>query len=196
MRGRPPIHTAAAAVFCALVFLAACGPKPIGFIKPDHPDASKYIVEGVALYYSHEDRPADAEIIDHITQIQRYTKCETAAIMAIVNMQKTALYKGGNALVNIKTVGEGKDSSSNEKGFWCKRSKAYEVGKDFTTKVWEITWEADVARLLGDMGEEDIGLPPPEGGGEGGGEETGGSEEGSGSPSKPDLTLTPNESLD
>ncbi|MFH1437866.1 MAG: hypothetical protein ABIJ56_19315 [Pseudomonadota bacterium] len=142
---------------CAIA-AAACGPKTYNFIKLDHPRASEHLLEEVALYYEGEPLPKGTNVITHIELTDRNTDCETAATIAIVKMQKQARFKGGDALINLQTKatgGEKGEPTHNEKGFWCTRMNTLEGGADLTHRVWEITWEGDIA-ILGE------GLPEVE----------------------------------
>ena len=143
---------------------AACGPKTYNFIKLDHPKASEHLLEDVEIYYDGEPLPKGTNVITHIELTGRNTDCETAATIAIVKMQKQARFKGGDALVNLKTKAtgdedddddEGGEPTHNDKGFWCTRMNTLEGGADLTHRVWEITWEGDIA-ILGE------GLPEVE----------------------------------
>jgi hypothetical protein len=127
--------------------VAACGPKSIDYIKLDHPKAQDYLIEDVELYYEGEKTAENAEVLDHIIINEKSTDCETAAIMALVKMQKKAQFRGGNAVINIKAVSNDDTPADNGKGFWCTRLKSLEEGADFTHKIWEITFEGDIAAL-------------------------------------------------
>ncbi len=132
------------------VVAAACGPKTYNFIKLDHPKANEHLLEDIGLYYDGEPLPKGTNVITHIELTDRNTDCETAATIAIVKMQKQARFKGGNALVNLKTKATGEEEgepTQNDKGFWCTRMSTLEGGADLTHKAWEITWEADIATL-------------------------------------------------
>jgi hypothetical protein len=135
--------------------LAACGPKPIAYIKIDHPGTQDILVEGVGIYYDHESTPKGAQIIEPIKETAQDTDCKNAAMIALVQLQKKALEKGGNALVHLKTVHEGEEPISNEEGFWCERSKDLEEGADLTHKIWKITWKGDIARIVEAAEEEE-----------------------------------------
>jgi hypothetical protein len=132
----------------------ACGTRPIAYPKAGESKASEQLIGDVELFYAGKKAPEGADILDHIKEKATHTDCETAAVMAIVKMQKEARFMGGNALVNLKTVKQGGKPSSNAKGFWCSRKGALEEGGgDVTVKVWSITWEGDIAVLQGE-GEE------------------------------------------
>ena len=148
---------------------AACGPKVHKFIKLDHPKAGDHLLYEVELYYEGEPLPKGTTTLGHIILTDRNTDCETAAMIAIVKMQKQAKFKGGDALINLRTKAtkpegeeddeieeddEGEDEGGdededgeggvthNDKGYWCTRMKGLEGGADFTSRIWEITWEA------------------------------------------------------
>ncbi|MFH1435273.1 MAG: hypothetical protein ABIJ56_06120 [Pseudomonadota bacterium] len=128
--------------------LAACGPRIYGYLDSDHPKSGEFLVENIELYYAHiGEAPKGAHIIDHLKQTGINMSCEKAAMVAIVQMQKKVRPAGGNALVNLKTVPEGQEPTSSDEGYWCVRSKSREKGADLTHKIWEITWEADIARV-------------------------------------------------
>jgi len=137
-------------VFAFLSTLLSCGPKPISFLKVGSPGTEGILLEEVKLYYSHEQAPKEIDIIEHITETGRASDCKQAALIAIVKMQKRALQAGANAIVNLKS----KTSEKKEKkvkpdeGFLCDRAKSLEEGTDLATKVWEITWEGDMVRII------------------------------------------------
>jgi hypothetical protein len=150
------MKSAGLAAFIAIV-ISACGPKPIGYIKINSPGTEGALVETVELYYSHEKAPMGAQVIEHVKETARNTDCRQAALIVLVQMQKKALKKGGNALIDLKVVPAGKEAQSSAEGFWCSRSKAFEEGADLTQKIWEISWEGDVARTVNTVEE---GEPP------------------------------------
>ena len=135
----------------------ACGTRPIAYPKAGESKASKLLLEDVELYYAGKKAPEGADILDHIKEKATHTDCKTAAVMAIVKMQKEARFMGGNALINLKTVKQDGKPTSNAKGFWCSRKGALEEGGgDVTVKVWSVTWEGDIA-VIREEGEEAIG---------------------------------------
>jgi hypothetical protein len=124
----------------ALCACAVGGQKTTPFIKADHPGAKGHLSDQVSLSYAAEPGPGNAEVIEHIAVDGRGSSCENAAIDALGKMQKDALQKGGNALVNLKAAAGGKPASG-EKGFWCVQPKG--------TEEWGVTWEGDIARTGG-----------------------------------------------
>ncbi len=146
--------------FILIGSLAACGPKIYGYLEADHPKASEILVHDVELFYAHKgEPPKGSKIFDHLKQTGRNMNCEKAAMVAIVQMQKKVRPAGGNALVNLKTVPDGEEPTSSDEGYWCVRSKKLEKGADLTHKIWEITWEADIARVGSTP--DDVTPPPP-----------------------------------
>ena len=140
--------------------LAACGPKIYGYLDADHPKSGEILVEDVKLYYAHKGEvPKGTHIIDHLKETGRNMSCEKAAMVAIVQMQKKVRPEGGNSLVNLKTVPDGEEPTSSDEGYWCVRSKKLEKGADLTHRIWEITWEADIARVGNTL--DDVTPPPP-----------------------------------
>jgi len=164
----------AAAAAVAIAF-AACGPKPIAYIKINSPGTEGTLVENIELYYSHEKAPKGAQVLEHVKDSARNTNCKQAALIVLVRLQKKALGIGGNALTNLKVVPAGKEDQSNAEGFWCFRSKALEEGADFTQKIWEISWEGDVVRTVEAADDEEQPAKKEEG--EEGGDESSGSGE-------------------
>jgi hypothetical protein len=163
-------------IFTALAALAACGPKPIAFITIDHPKAGGVLLDDVALYYDHEAEPKGAQVLGHLKETAYDTQCEQAAMAVLVQMQKAARAKGGNAVIHLKPKAKGKEPVSSDLGFWCERKSSMEEGAgDVTIKVWETTWEGDVARMADEMDMESEGGEEEEGGGSG--EEEGGESE-------------------
>ncbi len=161
-----------------LVIAAAggCGTKPFAFIRADHPKAKDHFLYDVEVYYGGDELPEGVEVMEHIKETAAHTDCETAAVMAIVKMQKKARASGGDALVNLKHVAKGeKGKKEGGKSFTCTRRSSLEEGSgDVTLKVWEVTWEGDVASMGHEIGEEPLeesdgftGLPAEEGEGEG-----------------------------
>lgn len=160
-------------ILSAAAALAACGPKPIAFIKVDHPGGGGILLDDIALHYAHEAEPKGAQVIAHLKETAFNTQCEQAAMAALVQMQKAARDKGGNAVINLKTTSKGKEPVSNDLGFWCTRKSSMEEGAgDVTIKVWETTWEGDVARIADELDTESEGGDEDEGGGEEEGEES------------------------
>jgi hypothetical protein len=129
--------------------LAACGPYAIPYVTINHPKAPGHISGDVALYYAVQPAPAGAQVIEHITQTERSTDCENATINALEKMQNAAKGKGGDALINLKAVWEGKTPTSNEKGFWCVKSQAVAMFGPPGLSVYGVTWEGDIATLGG-----------------------------------------------
>jgi hypothetical protein len=169
-------------IFLAVVSsaLAACGPSAIPYVTVNHPKAPGHISSDVALYYAVQPAPAGAQVIEHITQTERSTNCENATINALEKMQNAAKGKGGNALINLKAVWEGKNPTSNEQGFWCVESAAVAVFGPPGLSVYGVTWEGDIATVGGAAPEPAAGVTPtppatdvtptpPAGGGEAGG---------------------------
>jgi hypothetical protein len=124
------------------VLAGACGPRAIAYVGVDHPKAEGHLTADVALHY--RSAPPDAQLIEHVSQTERSANCENATINALEKMQATAAGKGGNALVNLKAVWEGKDVS-NEQGFWCVQSKGLAMVSPVA--VYGITWEGDIATV-------------------------------------------------
>jgi hypothetical protein len=156
-----------------------CGARSLACIRADHPKAKDHFLYDVEVYYAGDEVPEGTEVIEHIQETASHTDCETAAVMAIVKMQKEARSSGGNALVDLKPVIKDEKGKQGEgKGFSCTRRGSLEEGSgDVTLKVGEVTWEGDIASLGGDVGEEPLednagleGLPEEEGGEEAGGE--------------------------
>jgi len=130
-----------------VMFFCACAPKPIAYIKIGHPGSEGILLEDVALVYSHEEAPKGAQVIAHIKETSNSMDCEQAALAALVQMQKKAAAKGGNAVINIKNATKGEAPPSTSEGFFCARKSSLEEGSgDVTIKVWSITWEGDIAR--------------------------------------------------
>jgi len=130
----------------------ACGPKPIAYITIDHPKAEEILIEDVGLFYAHQPAPKGAKVIEHLKEAAFDTDCAQAAMIALVQMQKTARQKGGNALINLKSIPGDEGPTSNDEGFWCIRKSSLEEGAgSLTTKVWEITWEGDIARITDEL---------------------------------------------
>jgi len=139
-------------ILSAAAAAAACGPKPIAFIKLDHPKGAGVLLDSISLHYAHEAEPKGAQVIEHIKETAFNTQCEQAAMAALVQMQKAARDKGGNALINLATTSKGKEPVSSDQGFWCTRKSSMEEGAgDVTVKVWETTWEGDVARIADEL---------------------------------------------
>jgi hypothetical protein len=139
-------------ILSAAAALAACGPKPIAFITIEHPKAGGILLDDVALHYAHEGEAKGAQVLGHLKKTAYDTQCEQAAMAALVQMQKAAREKGGNAVINLKPLPVGKEPVSNDQGFWCERKSSMEEGAgDVTIKVWETTWEGDVARMADEM---------------------------------------------
>ena len=152
MKGKMLINTISLTSF--LTLFVACGPKPIAYVRIDTPKAQGHLFQDVALYYATEQQPEGAQIIEHIKVTKRSTNCQNATINALEEMQKRAKEKGGNALINLKAVWEGKKPTSNEKGFWCVKSKSVAMLAGPYVSMYGITWEGDIA-VVG--GEEDAG---------------------------------------
>jgi hypothetical protein len=170
------MKTAILAAAMVTIALAACGPKPIAFMKLNSPGTEGTLVENIELYYAHEKAPKNAQVIDHVEDSARNTNCKQAALIVLVRLQKKALGMGGNALINLKVIPKGKEEQSNAEGFWCFRSKALEDGGDLTQKIYEVTWEGDVARTVDSVEEEEPPAKKEEGGeGSSGSGESGGS---------------------
>jgi len=141
-----------------VMFFCACAPKPIAYIKIGHPGSEGILLEDVALVYSHEEAPKGAQILAHIKETSNSMDCEQAALAALVQMQKKAQAKGGNAVINIKNATKGDIPPSTSEGFFCARKSSLEEGSgDITIKVWSITWEADIARTAEEVEVEEEG---------------------------------------
>jgi hypothetical protein len=143
----------------ALFAFAACGPRAIAYVRADHPKAQGHLTADVALVYATETAPADAQVIEHMSQTERSTDCVNATINALEKMQKAAVEKGGNALINLKAVWEG-GAMSNAQGFWCEQSKAVAVFGPPGLSVWGITWEGDIAKTGGVEATPPAATPP------------------------------------
>lgn len=148
----------------ALLAFAACGPRAIPYVRVDHPKAQGHLTEVVTLVYATETAPADAQVIEHIAQTERSTECVNATINALEKMQKAAIEKGGNALINLKAVWEG-GAMSNAEGFWCEQSKSVAIFGPPGLSVWGITWEGDIARTGGVEATPPAATPPTDVGG-------------------------------
>jgi len=144
----------------ALFVFAACGPRAIPYVKVDHPKAQGILTADVALVYATETAPADAQVIEHMSQTERSTNCENATINALEKMQKAAVEKGGNALINLKAVWEGGRVMSNAQGFWCMQSKSVAMFGPPGLSVWGITWEGDIAKTGGVEATPPAATPP------------------------------------
>jgi len=140
------MRTTALTALAAAGMLAACGPKPIAFVGVDHPKATGLLTPDVALHYAKDPAPEGASVIEHLSQTERSTNCENATINALEKMQKAAVEKGGNALVNLKAVWEGAEVSNTE-GFWCVKSKGMAMVAGPFVSMYGITWEGDVATI-------------------------------------------------
>ena len=144
----------------ALSAFAACGPRAIAYVKADHPKAQGHLTADVALVYATETAPADAQVIAHMSQTERSTDCVNATINAFEKMQKAAVEKGGNALINLKAVWEGGREMSNAQGFWCMKSQSVAMFGPPGLSVWGITWEGDIATVGGVAATPPVATPP------------------------------------
>jgi hypothetical protein len=125
----------------ALFALAACGPRAIPYVRVDHPKAQGHLTADVALVYATETTPADAQVIEHMSQTERSTNCE-------------------NATINLKAVWEGGREMSNAQGFWCMQSKSVAMFGPPGLSVWGITWEGDIAKTGGVEATPPAATPP------------------------------------